>query len=1003
MIRWCLVLCGPSLLVGCSLMGLDDMALPRCATNEDCAVFDDDLPEGSCQQHFCGVASGRCVLGVRDVDGDGEPPVACGGLDCDDTDPDVNPSAPEVCGNDIDEDCDGAPNDLDCDEVYSIEQGGLDCDDLDRRIGPNAVEVCGNDVDEDCDGAANDLDCDGVVSIEQGGLDCDDRDPARNPLRREACNGVDDDCNGMLDGPGEDDDLDGYADECAGEASTDCDDLDARTHVGAEEVCDGLDNDCIIDGVRRLGGGARAELSEDADGDRHSSPNADCYEVADDGTPFFPRDDCDDANAGVHPGAFESCDGLDNDCDGVPDNVPGSTEAGGACLVIPEVSAGAGHTCVLQRDGTVVCWGVNDHGQLGLETTAPYDAILVPGLEGVVQISAGMNGTCGLHTDGSVGCWGLRALTRRGRVSGSGIGRVDVTGATQVATGAEYACAIVGDAGFGGVVSCWGLSVEAELDGVTRDTVDATGLYPGHLPAPVPGIADAVQVAAGDGVSCAVRATGEVFCWGDNGEGQLGNGETSGPARATVAGLDASQVACGDHFACALDTTGSVWCWGRRLGGAGVGDDLLTPEAVPDLTDVAELGAGTGGFACALDTSGGVWCWGANTSGQLGDVTVPSSTTPLLVSGVDDAVHLSVGADHACATRADGTVACWGGNTTYQLGLGHNRLSPGLVVEPTVIANAMQIVGTCFRLPDLSVRCGDGSIDLPAGSATDVAMSASSWCAVELSGEVRCEGDDFYGQLGVGDTDRETVIGLPDAVDVACGDTHCCAVRHTGRVVCWGDNEWGQLGVEEVSPTLCFDVPCSTVPLRVDGLSDAARVVAGRAHSCALTADGRVVCWGDNDEGQVGAPTPGVVAFASEVVGLPPDDPAVDVAAAGDTSCAVLRSGAVFCWGARLSPLLDGGSDPRPLPDVHNAMQVALSSVGLCARLGSGAVQCVGFEGIALSVAGVWDARDIGCADSYCCLTRTSGQSMCWGLVPAGLVAPVATPTAAPLPVVDLF
>ncbi len=193
-----------------------------------------------------------------DLDGDGERPVACGGTDCDDADPEVNVAAVEVCGDGIDNDCDGSADnlDLDGDRVLAEACGGTDCDDAEASVHPGALEVC-DALDNDCNGAVDDkdADADGHVDAEcvafAGALpvdDCDDGNLGVHPGREEVCgNAFDEDCSGEIDD--KDVDRDGAVDAdpvCGGD---DCDDRHPLVHPGAPEVRDGRDNDCDADGL----------------------------------------------------------------------------------------------------------------------------------------------------------------------------------------------------------------------------------------------------------------------------------------------------------------------------------------------------------------------------------------------------------------------------------------------------------------------------------------------------------------------------------------------------------------------------------------------------------------------------------------------------------------------------------------------------------------------------------------------------------------------------------
>ena len=261
----------------------------------DCDDADPGAHPGAVE--LCDGADNDCngIPDDRDLDLDGQVAADCGGTDCDDLDPYSYLGATEICGNGADEDCNGTPDDLDEDGDGYISSfcGGNDCNDATATAHPGATEVC-DGIDNDCDGFGDDEDGDGFLTASCGGPDCDDGDPLVNPAEMEQCgNGLDDDCNGVVDDL--DEDGDGFDDiACDG---ADCDDSDPAVNPAAPEVCgNGIDDDC-------------SGLGEDADEDLDGYVDEACS-----GT------DCDDANPFIHPDALEVCDGVDDDCDGVVDD-----------------------------------------------------------------------------------------------------------------------------------------------------------------------------------------------------------------------------------------------------------------------------------------------------------------------------------------------------------------------------------------------------------------------------------------------------------------------------------------------------------------------------------------------------------------------------------------------------------------------------------------------------------------------------------------------------------
>jgi MYXO-CTERM domain-containing protein len=282
----------------------------------------------------------RC--GGCDADGDTYNSTTCGGGDCNDSNAAVFPGAPETAYDGVDQDCSGADLvDVDGDGfACSCVSGGTDCNDGNVDIRPGATETAYDGIDQDCSGGdLIDVDGDGYSWEGVGGTDCWDSNPAVRPGAGESTDGVDEDCDGLVDEgtAWSDDDGDGFSED-----GGDCDDADASEGPGAPEVADGFDQDC--DGLVDEGtevydddGDGRSEVLGDCnDGDAAvrsgfsevagNGIDDNCDGVVDDGAWDPDGDgytaeggDCDEADVTVFPGGAEVADGVDNDCDGVVD------------------------------------------------------------------------------------------------------------------------------------------------------------------------------------------------------------------------------------------------------------------------------------------------------------------------------------------------------------------------------------------------------------------------------------------------------------------------------------------------------------------------------------------------------------------------------------------------------------------------------------------------------------------------------------------------------------
>lgn len=360
-----------------------------------------------------------------------------------------------------------------------------------------------------------------------------------------------------------------------------------------------------------------------------------------------------------------------------------------------------------------------------------------------------------------------------------------------------------------------------------------------------PGVAG-VAIATGRVHSCAIKSDTTVWCWGDNSDGQLGDGTTNPSlVPVPVSGLTGiASVSAGECHTCAAGQNGSAWCWGTGpLGDATITQSAL-PVAVSGLTGVTAIAAAAD-HTCAVRQDGTAWCWGWNGEGQLGDGTTDPSPTPVQVSGLTDAALIAVagvgGLEHSCAVKTDSTAWCWGSNLAGQLGDGtyNSSLTPVLVTgltAATAIASGGMHAHACAVLDDGTAWCWGAGV-LGNGTSGDSTFPAQA-------------------------------TGITGAVQIEAGEWHTCAVSGTGDALCWGNNSQGQLGDGTTTESL--------VPIPVSGLVGVVAISAGGGwsagvpanHTCALKGDGALWCWGSNDDGQLGDGTTSSSAIPVHVSGF---------------------------------------------------------------------------------------------------------------------------------------
>ena len=517
-------------------------------------------------------------------------------------------------------------------------------------------------------------------------------------------------------------------------------------------------------------------------------------------------------------------------------------------LSLVDISAGNAHTCGILVDGSAKCWGSNSDGQLGTSASMPSAsspvAVSLPGNTYVKQISAGFKHTCVLTDGEDVLCWGnndsgqlgndttdaksvptkvigLQPSAAVGSVGSSVITDNSATvtstfnhtdsvthrtltygtdeqmaqdteqidlghfGPIQmVATGSHHSCFVLID----GHVKCWGRNDHGGVgDATTEDKstpVDVLGL-----------LAPARVVAVGTGHSCAVLANGELWCWGDNSSGQLGNSTSISTSQPTQGDVDdVIDVVAGDDFTCALHVDGQLSCWGSnsqnqlaRAGGATPSPEAVTIDDTYTVTSVSAHAKSI----CAVLSNSTVKCWGNGVS---------TPTSPGTLSAT--AANVSVGEQHACAALHTGDVECWGNDTLGQLG-------------NASVTNDNSIV----------------SVELPEGfHASKTVSSGNTTCALSSLRKVMCWGDNTYGVVApLSETVSFAVpqhlaqLDIPTISQMSIGSLHGCAVSTQGSLWCWGSNNRQQRGIagqDMIAPTVAVSHVDASVSIELFGLED---------------------------------------------------------------------------------------------------------------------------------------------------------------------------------------
>ncbi len=386
---------------------------------------------------------------------------------------------------------------------------------------------------------------------------------------------------------------------------------------------------------------------------------------------------------------------------------------------------------------------------------------------------------------------------------------------------------------------------DADADADADTDTDADGDQPSVSDC-TPGDQSVVGLAVGQHHSCVWLKSGEVWCWGLNDDGQLGDGRTSEQEATPVKAVpETGDMGCvigvtaGRNHTCAWTFDHKAWCWGSdynsQLGNGSESDeDVTSPQLLDDFPEVIDMAVGDD-HTCALTKTNSVYCWGSSYIGQVGtSIERRKVHTPSEVEGIDNVDGIAAGGRHSCAWSNDehqAQIWCWGNNNDGQLG------------DIDDFEDDCDDSNFCASTPEMIEY--DSILH---GTVVDMALGDAHSCMLTRTGVVYCWGDNIKHQLGVsgeGGTSSEpqpVEIGYDDIAGLTAFENHSCAWSCGDHApVCWGDNSYCQLGYPNRSP----GITKTSVTILDDGFKSVSMAAVGLWHTCALiTADGSVRCWG---------------------------------------------------------------------------------------------------------------------------------------------------------------
>ena len=717
-------------------------------------------------------------------------------------------------------------------------------------------------------------------------------------------------------------------------------------------------------------------------------------------------------------------------------NTPGAPINLGNDRTATAITTGGYHTCALLDNGRITCWGYNFAGQLGngntTDTNTPGAPINLGNDRTATAITTGTYHTCALLDNGQVTCWGRNNFGQLGsgnttdtNTPGAPINLGNGRTATAVTTKGLHTCALLDN----GQVTCFGLNQNGQLGKGNTNSNNAPNTT---VTLPTGRTATAISTSSDDH-TCALLDNGQVTCWGRNNFGQLGSGnttDTNTPGTPINVGSDRRviTVSSGQFHNCALLDDSTVKCWGSNgLGQLGLGDTnhrADNPNEMGDDLPTVNLLAPSVSASSIIDQSNKI----------LFSLTFSDS---ILGLGSDDFINTGTATDctfrpwssqaiagvltvieATCETsgsviislKADSVYEVNGNTGPYS---SFNLPVSSIDVDPPVISAINEL--TEFPLtfvtrikPDEAIIGLTSSDFRISGTATDCGLqvsSASSTRDVPIALTVECKAS---GSLVIelkadsitdtaGNSGPATDLALPTfsvdefatriPVSMSVGGSDSCALMSSAQVRCWGradsnvfggsfTGEYGETPNElgDDLPTLAWskdslvtsfargtNKTCATLSngslqcFKTDGTNEIyapidgdsfISVDIGRLHSCALNNSGKLRCWGSNSLGQLG--TGDTNNQVGLVVSLT-SKPVIEFSSGMFHTCAILVSRELQCWGANAwGQLGDGTTNHSATPITvdlgtgRTAVAVSTGASNTCAILDNGRLKCWG-------------------------------------------------------------
>ncbi len=483
------------------------------------------------------------------------------------------------------------------------------------------------------------------------------------------------------------------------------------------------------------------------------------------------------------------------------------------------VTTGHQYTCAIAlTDKSLWCWGNNETGQLGIGSTAHQSRpVKISHATGWSKVTAGESHTCAINAEDISHCWGYNNYGQIGNGFSTDIERARLFDTSinwkNIASGYSHSCGLKGSSA-PYTLWCGGLNSYGQV-GTGSTSSQATLI---QLRANKSGaiIADWESLSTGANHSCAIAindANHPLFCWGNNNRGQLGDNATLSNApqhwwpntrsQVVVGADDWVMVATGANNSCGIKAGNELWCWGDnssgQIGNGSVGlptDPPFLPTKISGSWLTVTVGGAEsgGGHVCAIKSNGALHCWGSNNKSQLGNGLSSDLAIPTQIGSAASWVSLKAGERHTCGLQNDNSLWCWGDNSRGQTGAPQATTMPD-PADPSKTITVPAFYPATVITPQQEVL---------NGRWLDVDLGSNFTCGIRDDRTLWCWGDNLYKQLTSAVPASSMFVpykiqSSPEWQQLALGQRHGCAIREEPNTLnrytyCWGERSPYQFG-----------------------------------------------------------------------------------------------------------------------------------------------------------------------------------------------------------------